>query len=605
MELTVVETERRPARPVWPVLPVAHPARDRAAGQSPAALRVDPLLSPPDPRLVALLGPERVARLGLLPWRRCGADCVVLAEDPVLFLRHRGEVEAALGPVRLARCRESALRTALDRVAGAELVARAESRVPERLSCRGWRRAAVLAWALALGAGLAFLGWAMPVLPVILVLAAAILTMLGGIALKLAALWLSFRRSGSDCQTPPVAVPHRPPVVSLFVPLHKEARIAGALLERLGRLDYPADRLDICLILEASDSLTRTSLRAAELPPNAQIITVPEGSLQTKPRALNYALDFARGSIIGIYDAEDAPAPDQITRVVRRFAERGPGVACLQGELDYYNTGTNWIARCFTLEYATWFRLILPGLEKMGLVVPLGGTTVFLRREAIEAVGGWDAHNVTEDADLGIRLARMGYRTELIDTTTMEEANARAWPWIRQRSRWLKGYAVTYAVHMRDPARLWREIGGWRFAGIQILFLGTLVQLATAPLLWSFWLHLMGLPHPLVAALPGAAWGVLFGLFLFGEVLSVVLAWRATRLSGRRWLWLWAPVMQAYFPLATIALYKALWELVTRPFYWDKTEHGAFGGTEMQGDYCAASTFAASSLSRVSNALEM
>ena len=141
----------------------------------------------------------------------------------------------------------------------------------------------------------------------------------------------------------------------------------------------------------------------------------------------------------------------------------------------------NWLSRCFTIEYATWFRVILPGLARMGLPIPLGGTTLFFRRTILDRLGGWDAHNVTEDADLGIRLARHGYRTELIPTTTYEEANCRPWPWVRQRSRWLKGYAVTWAVHMRNPARLWRDLGPWRFFGVQVLFVGTLSQFITAP----------------------------------------------------------------------------------------------------------------------------
>ena len=145
--------------------------------------------------------------------------------------------------------------------------------------------------------------------------------------------------------------------------------------------------------------------------------------------------------------------------------------------LDFYNTGANWLARCFAVEYATWFRLILPGLARLGLVVPLGGTTLFFRRDALERLGAWDAHNVTEDADLGLRLARHGYRTELIATVTGEEANCRTWPWVRQRSRWLKGYAMTWAAHMRAPVALWRDLGTRRFVGVQVLFLGTLVQL--------------------------------------------------------------------------------------------------------------------------------
>lgn len=217
---------------------------------------------------------------------------------------------------------------------------------------------------------------------------------------------------------------------------------------------------------------------------------------------------------------------------------------------------------------------MLPGLEKLGLVVPLGGTTLFFRTELLEKLGGWDAHNVTEDADLGIRLARHGYRTELLDTVTMEEANCRVWPWIKQRSRWLKGYAMTYAVHMRDPKTLWQQLGAWRFLGIQVLFLGTLIQFLLAPILWSFWIMLFGLGHPLIAALPVWFLPTIAGIFLFAEVSGLAINIIALSATEHRFLRGWAITLHAYFPLAAVAAYKGCWELISSPFYWDKTTHG-------------------------------
>ena len=294
----------------------------------------------------------------------------------------------------------------------------------------------------------------------------------------------------------------------------------------------------------------------------------------TKPRALNYALHFARGQIIGIYDAEDAPSPDQIERIVTHFSAAPPEVGCLQGILDFYNPRANWLSRCFAVEYASWFRVLLPGLSKLGLTVPLGGTTVFFRREVLEKLGGWDSYNVTEDADLGVRLARHGYRTELVATVTREEANNRLWPWVRQRSRWLKGYALTWWVHSRRPLRLLRDLGWRRFLGVQALFLTTLMQFTLAPLLWSFWLIVIGLPHPLDPWLSRMTLGALTVLFLSAEAVSILIGIAAISRSPHRNLLLWVPTLFAYFPLGTLAVYKALWEAMTRPFYWDKTQHG-------------------------------
>jgi hypothetical protein len=232
------------------------------------------------------------------------------------------------------------------------------------------------------------------------------------------------------------------------------------------------------------------------------------------------------------------------------------------------------MSRCFTLEYASWFRVLLPGIEKLGFAIPLGGTTLFFRRAALEELGGWDAHNVTEDADLGVRLARHGYRAELIDTVTEEEANSRPWPWVKQRSRWIKGYAMTWAVHMRNPRRLWRDLGPRRFLGVQLLFGGSLLSVFLAPVLWSYWLLAFDLPHPLRGALPAGV-GTLLAAFLFSAyLLNIVVMITGCRGARHRHLVPWSLTLDLYFPLATLAGLKALAEMVTRPFYWEKTHHG-------------------------------
>ena len=538
---------------------------------------IDPEAQPADPALLDLLGAATCLQFGLLPWRQVGGATVILASGPGLLHRHLAQLEPVFGPVRMAYCPPERLRAALIVAAGPALVQRAENRVAAAESCRDFGSGSRLRRAMPMIMLTIFATAviAAPMAVFALLLFWAVLTLTLNTGLKLAAGVIAWRPAlVSTAAAGPV--PARLPVVSLLVPLYHEREIAAHLLARLARLDYPRDRLDICLILEDDDAMTRAALAATVLPGWVQVIEVPQGSLRTKPRALNYALDFAKGAIIGIYDAEDAPAPDQIRKVVARFAQCGPQVACLQGVLDYYNAGSNWLSRCFTLEYATWFRVMMPGLQRLGLVIPLGGTTLFLRRHAIEQVGGWDAHNVTEDADLGLRLARHGYVTELIQTVTEEEANARFWPWIKQRSRWLKGYAVTWAVHMRDPVRLWRDLGTWRFAGVQLLFIGTLSQFVLAPLIWSFWLVLFGLPHPVTALLPQGAVIGLGAVFLLAGLVNLLVAAQAARLAGKGWLMIWAPTLHLYFPLGCIAAYKGLAELVRHPFYWHKTTHGVF-----------------------------
>lgn len=544
-----------------------------AAARHFRARRIDPLSPLPDAALIDRFGLTDCLRHGLLPWRRIGAAVVVATARPETFHRLRPVLEARLGPVVMALAPSAGIEAALHSCRGTRLAALAESRVPAAESCRDWARGPALrasALALLLTAPLLMTA---PLLLLHLFLAVASLSLLLGTGLKFAATLAALRPPAPE---PPAPHPARLPPVSLIVALYRESDIAPRLVRRLSRLDYPRDLLDVVLAVEAEDALTRNALAEAELPPWMRVVIAPPGRIKTKPRALNLALDHCRGTIIGIYDAEDAPEPDQIRKVVARFQRRGPDVACLQGVLDYYNPRTNWLSRCFTLEYAAWFRLMLPGIARLGLAVPLGGTTLFFRRAVLEDLGGWDAHNVTEDADLGIRLARHGYRTELIDTVTGEEANCRPLAWIKQRSRWIKGYMMTWFVHMRAPRLLWRQLGPWRFFGFQVMFLGSILQALLAPLLWSFWLVSLGLPHPLADSLPPGGLPLLVGLFLVSEALNIATGIVALRRSGHRLSPLWVPTLHFYFPLAALAAYKALWEMVARPFYWDKTRHGLF-----------------------------
>lgn len=543
-----------------------------------------------DTRLVDRLGVRRCLKDGILPVKRIGSGVVVATCRPERFTAARPDLEAVFGPVVMALATQAEIHGELTSVRDARLVRRAEARPPIEMSCRAWRRGPSARYILSglLFSAAAAMTWPVVVLSVLL--GWAVLTMAAILGLKLVALGLAVHQARREGQMefatarkngPAIA---RLPVVSVMVPLLREGDVAGRLIERLQRLSYPRELTDILLLVEEDDDVTPDQLRRAHLPNWMRVITVPQGTLKTKPRALNYGLEFCRGAIVGIWDAEDAPDPDQLHKVVKRFHERPAEVVCLQGVLDYYNARTNWLSRCFTVEYAAWFRVVLPGLERLGLAIPLGGTTLFFRRPALEEIGGWDAHNVTEDADLGLRLARLGYRAEMVDTVTGEEANCRLVPWIRQRSRWIKGYGMTWAVHMRDPARLWRELGPRKFAGFQILFICTLSQFLLAPVLWSFWALPLGLPHPVAQVAPGWLIWTLVALFLTSELTGLLTGALAVNRKGLRHLLGWVPTLLVYYPLAAIASYKAFWEVMTRPFYWDKTAHGLFAEQEAPGE---------------------
>ncbi len=525
--------------------------------------------------------PQTLLKHGILPFSGPKGRPSVAVSDPGAFRAARAELPIEINSAQLAIAPRRAIQETVAGQYRDVLTQAAQARVPVIESCRSWGSAfgKRLGYTLAAVAGLILITLAFPTLIFAAFATWAAFTLIVSATLKTASFIASFTTEDEEISKDQGKA-HQPlPKVSILVPLFRETEIAHALIARLSRLTYPKCLLDVVLVLEEKDHLTRETLAAIDLPDWVRPVIVPDGAPRTKPRAMNYALDFCEGDIIGIFDAEDAPEPDQITIVARRFQKAPPDVVCLQGILDYYNPRQNWLARCFTIEYATWFRVMMPGMARLGFAIPLGGTTLYFRRSVLEELGGWDAHNVTEDADLGFRLARHGYRTEMINTVTEEEANCRPWAWVKQRSRWLKGYMTTYLVHMRRPRLLYRQLGAWKFWGFQAHFVSALSQFILAPFLWSFWLILLGVPHPLEAFYSREALLAFCSLFLVVEILNITV--HAVAVSGprHRHLMIWAPTMHFYAPLGAIAAYKALYELVMKPFFWDKTAHGLSLGT--------------------------
>ena len=563
---------------------------------------------PPDPGLAALLPAGLAIKLNALPLRRAGSALVVMTNRPDQADAIRDALNGHDGLVLLALASRDRMQAALTGVYGGELARIAEARTPGPYSCRAWdTQRAFRRWLAVLLAVLGALLFA-PDLVIAALFSLGVLVSAVNATLKWLALHgVSLPPSEPDpYETAPAALTPfaQLPVVTILLPLFNEPDIAGHLIRRLDRLDYPRELLDVILLIEAVDDTTRDALARADLPFWMRAVIVPPGTPRTKPRAMNFGLNFARGSIVGVYDAEDAPEPDQISKVAQKFLEVPPDVVCLQGQLDYYNPHHNWLSRCFTLEYATWFRLLLPGVARLGLFVPLGGTTLFFRRSVLEEMGAWDAHNVTEDADLGLRLARRGYRTEIIETTTFEEANAAVLPWVKQRSRWLKGYAMTWATHMRDPVQLWRDLGPRRFIGLQAQLLGTVLGFSLAPVLWTLVIKVFGLAHPLDRFLPMQAYLGLALFFLASQLLTIYAAWRAASLPRHRGLRLWIPILDAYFLLASAATLLGLAELLVKPFHWRKTAHGRFSQDGQESEVMGDQTSSAFSFNRTSNAMD-
>jgi cellulose synthase/poly-beta-1,6-N-acetylglucosamine synthase-like glycosyltransferase len=365
------------------------------------------------------------------------------------------------------------------------------------------------------------------------------------------------------------------PVYTVMIAAYHEPEVIATTLRSLAALDYPAHLLDIKLLLEADDEATRAAVRAALPAPNVDVVLVPPSHPRTKPKALNFGLLRARGELVTIYDAEDRPEPLQLRRAVVAFSRAAPRVACLQARLEYHNPHQNLLTSWFAIEYLSWFGFALPAIAGGDTPVPLGGTSMHMRRAVLEEIGGWDPFNVTEDCDLGVRLYRMGYRTEFLNSTTYEEANSDAINWIKQRSRWYKGYAQTWLVHMRHPRRLWHELGGRGFCGFNMLVGATTLTALLNPLFWVLTLTWFFAHPPFIQSIfptwvyfPGLA-SMIAGNFLACYVDLIVI-----RAAGRPGLIRAALLAPVYWLLISVGALRAFLQLLISPFFWEKTAHG-------------------------------
>jgi cellulose synthase/poly-beta-1,6-N-acetylglucosamine synthase-like glycosyltransferase len=365
------------------------------------------------------------------------------------------------------------------------------------------------------------------------------------------------------------------PMYTVLVPVFHEAEVIGDLLAALDRLVYPKDRLDVRILFEEDDLETYVAARRANPGPHVSLVRIPPTGPRTKPKACNVGLAGAQGEFVTIYDAEDRPDPLQLRRAVAAFADLPPEIACLQAKLSYHNVDQNLITRWFTAEYELWFGQLLPGLVARNAPLPLGGTSNHFRRDTLVEVGAWDPFNVTEDADLGIRLHRAGYRTQVLDSTTLEEANSDFVNWVKQRSRWYKGYLQTWLVHMRQPRVLWRQLGPGGFLGFNLFVGGTPLVAILNPIFWALTvLWFLARPDWVNALFP--AWLYYASLFsmVFGNAAVTYMAMVSARTTRHPSLVIAAALQPAYWVMMSVAALKALIQLVHTPSFWEKTVHG-------------------------------
>ena len=371
---------------------------------------------------------------------------------------------------------------------------------------------------------------------------------------------------------------HQLPVYTVIAALYREAKSVAPLMQAIDAFDYPREKLQVILALEPNDLATRAAIARLGPMPHVQVLIAPATGPQTKPKALNCALPFARGSFTAVFDAEDRPDPGQLRAALDAFRSHDADVACAQASLCIDNNNKDsWLSRTFAAEYAGQFDVFLPGLAAMRMPLPLGGSSNHFRTAVLREVGGWDAWNVTEDADLGFRLARFGYRSVTFNSTTNEEAPIRFKAWLGQRSRWMKGWMQTWGVHMREPRRLWREAGPRGFLTLNIIVGGNVLTALAYPIL------VIELAAYLLTNLTGNTSGLFFtGSLAPLHIATIAAGFASTVLIGLMGLsrrgrlrsgWVLAAT-PFYWGCLSIAAWRALWQLWRDPYRWEKTEHG-------------------------------
>ena len=398
-------------------------------------------------------------------------------------------------------------------------------------------------------------------------------------------IYRSFFRYNEIAATPAeLEAPRNWPRYTVFCPLYKEAQIMPQFLKAMRQLDYPKDKLEVLLLLEEDDMDTVEQIRSMNLPDFIHIVVVPDGMPKTKPKACNYGLLLATGEYAVIYDAEDIPEPDQLKKAVLAFDKVGTNVACIQAKLNYYNWNQNLLTRLFTLEYSLWFNLILTGLQSIGAPIPLGGTSNHFRTADLLSLGGWDPFNVTEDADLGMRIAKRGMMTAILDSTTMEEANSEFFNWLKQRSRWIKGYMQTYLVHMRQLQQFSANGRLTDMITFQLVVGGKIVSMLINPLLWMITIAYFILRPEIGGLVQSFYITPIFYLgaisLILGNFLYVYYYMMGAAKRGQSELIIYSLFVPVYWLMMSWAAAYALRDLIVRPFHWHKTQHGLHLGND-------------------------
>lgn len=228
-----------------------------------------------------------------------------------------------------------------------------------------------------------------------------------------------------------------------LIPARHEELVIGDTIRAVNAISYPQSMREILVLVRNDDTKTivkvRETLHALKNPHIRLIIF--DGFPINKPHGLNVGLKRATHEVVTIFDAEDQPHPD-IYNVINTVMERD-SADVVQSGVQLMNYRSHWFSVLNVLEYFFWFKSGLHFFNRVGGVTPLGGNTVFFKKAYLQKIGGWDEECLTEDADVGIRLAVAGAKTSIVYDerhATQEETPSSVSEFVRQRTRWNQGF---------------------------------------------------------------------------------------------------------------------------------------------------------------------
>ncbi len=376
-------------------------------------------------------------------------------------------------------------------------------------------------------------------------------------------------QEGGETDAPEEAIDTLPSF-TIIIPLKNEGRVVHRTFDAVRALEYPAERIQVLVTVEDNDALTHATISSYDLPRNFHVVRIPCRPPFTKGRALQHALPLARGKYLTILDAESRPEKYQLLKAAR-VMETADGPVCAQAVIKIENKNDNIITRWFAAEYIEWFYKHQRRLVQEGMPLGLAGNSFYLSTELLRSIGGWDMYNVTEDADLAVRLVERGVRFEHLNSVTFEPCPRTLDAWVKQRVRWNKGLMVTKLLHLSKPGFGFKTFNRAQW--------------------YNFWYRMLcgGLvPYAFLFTLITGTWIAHFGadwhltvlnVLMIGNLLvSFVVAYKTDGLNMRHMglpssPWRLTLGILCYWTMFLWAGLRAYAEYVLAPLRWHKTDH--------------------------------